>query len=45
MIHISKMSQKRITHPLEILSINQYLPVIEVVSIDMANGKVGLSLI
>jgi len=45
MIHISKMSQKRITHPLEILSINQYLPVIEVVSIDMANGKVGLSLV
>ncbi|MBT5934454.1 Tex-like N-terminal domain-containing protein [Sulfurimonas sp.] len=45
MIHISKMSQKRIAHPLEVLSINQYLPMIEVVSIDNANGKVGLSLI
>jgi len=45
MIHISKMSQKRIAHPLEILSINQYLPVIEVVSIDNENGKVGLSLV
>ncbi len=43
MIHISKMSQKRIAHPLEVLSINQYLPMIEVVSID--NGKIGLSLI
>ena len=45
MIHISKMSQKRIAHPLEILSINQYLPQIEVVSIDNENGKVGLSLL
>ena len=45
MIHISKMSSKRIAHPLEVLSINQYLPQIEVVSIDNANGKVGLSLI
>ena len=45
MIHISKMSQKRVAHPLEILSINQYLPQIEVVSIDNENGKVGLSLI
>ena len=45
MIHISKMSQKRIAHPLEVLSINQYLPMIEVVSIDNASGKVGLSLV
>lgn len=45
MIHISKMSQKRIAHPLEVLSINQYLPQIEVVSIDNENGKVGLSLV
>ena len=43
MIHISKMSSKRIAHPLEILSLNQYLPQIEVVSIE--NSKVGLSLI
>ncbi len=44
MIHISKMSDKRISHPLEVLSINQFLPQIEVVSIDEEKGKVGLSL-
>ena len=45
MIHISKMSAKRISHPLEVLSINQFLPQIEVVSIDEEKGKVGLSLV
>ena len=45
MIHISKMSTKRIAHPLEVLSINQYLPQIEVVSIDNEKGKIGLSLV
>jgi uncharacterized protein len=45
MIHISKMSNKRISHPLEILSLNQYLPKIEVVSVDYEKAKVGLSLI
>ena len=44
MIHISKMSQNRISHPLEVLSVNQYLPQIEVVSIDQERGKVALSL-
>ena len=44
MIHISKMSEKRIKHPLEVLSLNQYLPKIEVVSIDEQKGKIGLSL-
>ncbi len=44
MIHISKMSQRRISHPLEVLSINQYLQRIEVISIDLEKGKVGLSL-
>ncbi len=44
MIHISEMSQKRIAHPLEVLSVNQYLPRIEVISIDLEKGKVGLSL-
>ena len=43
MIHVSKMSATKISHPLEVLSLNQYLPQIEVVSID--EGKVGLSLI
>ena len=45
LVHISKMSAKRIKHPLEILSLNQYLPQIEVVSIDYASGKIGLSLV
>ncbi|MDD5400556.1 MAG: Tex family protein [Sulfurimonas sp.] len=45
MIHISKMSAKKISHPLEVLSLNQYLPQIEVISIDEEKGKVGLSLI
>jgi uncharacterized protein len=44
MIHISKMSQKRISHPLEVLSINQYLQRIEVISVNLEKGKVGLSL-
>ncbi len=44
MIHISQMSQKRIKHPLEVLSVNQYLSQIEVISIDIEKGKVGLSL-
>ena len=45
MIHISKMSEKRISHPLEVLSINQFLPQVEVISIDLEKGKVGLSLL
>ena len=44
MIHISKMSAKRISHPLEALSLNQYLPRIEVISIESDKGKVSLSL-
>ena len=45
MIHISKLSEKRIKHPLEIVSLNQYLPQIEVISIDLKNSKLGLSLV
>ena len=44
MIHISQMSQKRIAHPLEVLSVNQYLPRIEVIEIDIQKGKFGLSI-
>ena len=44
MIHISEMSEKRIKHPLEVLSVNQYLHQIEVISVDVEKGKVGLSL-
>jgi uncharacterized protein len=45
MIHISQMSDKRIKHPLEVLSVNQYLHQMEVISIDVEKGKVSLSLI
>ncbi|WP_295417803.1 Tex-like N-terminal domain-containing protein [Sulfurovum sp.] len=44
MIHISEISQQRIKHPLEVLSVNQYLPRVEVISIDLEKNKVGLSL-
>jgi uncharacterized protein len=44
LIHISQMSEKRIAHPLEVLSVNQQLPQIRVVEIDVEKGKVGLSL-
>ncbi|CAA6826215.1 MAG: Transcription accessory protein (S1 RNA-binding domain) [uncultured Sulfurovum sp.] len=44
MIHISKMSEKRISHPLEVLSVNQYLARIQVISVDLEKQKVGLSL-
>jgi uncharacterized protein len=44
MIHISKMSEKRIKHPLEVLSVNQYLARVQVVSVDVEKQKVALSL-
>ncbi len=44
MIHISKMSEKRISHPLEVLSVNQYLAQVQVLSVDVEKGKVALSL-
>ncbi|OHD88327.1 Tex family protein [Sulfuricurvum sp. RIFCSPLOWO2_12_FULL_43_24] len=44
LIHISQMSEKRISHPLEVLSVNQQLTSIRVVEVDIAKGKVGLSL-
>lgn len=44
LIHISQMSEKRISHPLEVLSVNQQLSRIRVVEVDVIKGKVGLSL-
>ncbi len=44
LIHISQMSEKRIAHPLEILSVNQQLRHIRVVEVDHQKGKVSLSL-
>ncbi|MFZ3053257.1 MAG: Tex family protein [Sulfuricurvum sp.] len=44
LIHISQMSEKRIAHPLEVLSVNQQLCHIRVVEVDQQKGKVSLSL-
>jgi len=44
LIHISQMSDKRISHPLEVLSINQQLTHIRVLEVDREKGKVSLSL-
>jgi protein Tex len=44
LIHISKMSNHRISHPLEVLSLNQFLPQIEVLSIDKEKNKVSLGI-
>ncbi|MFA6187888.1 MAG: Tex family protein [Sulfuricurvum sp.] len=44
LIHISQMSEKRISHPLEVLSVNQQLSRIRVLEVDVQKGKVALSL-
>lgn len=44
LIHISHLSDKRIAHPLEVLSINQQLARIRVLEVDKEKGKVSLSL-
>ncbi len=44
LIHISKISEKRVSHPLEAVSLNQYFSHIEVIAIDREKGKVSLSL-
>ncbi|MDD4854842.1 MAG: Tex-like N-terminal domain-containing protein [Sulfuricurvum sp.] len=44
LIHISQMSEKRIAHPLEVLSVNQQLSHIRVVEVDLLKGKVSLTL-
>ncbi len=45
MIHISKMSIKRVSHPLEVLSINQFLPQMEVLHINREQEKIELGLV
>ncbi len=44
LLHISQISQKRISHPSEVLSINQNLENIKVLSVDLEKQRVGLSL-
>lgn len=44
LLHISKISQKRISHPMDVLHINQQLKNIRISSIDKDKGRIGLSL-
>ena len=44
LLHISQISQKRVSHPSEILSINQNLENIKVISVDLEKQRVGISL-
>lgn len=44
LIHISQISNKRVSHPMDVLSINQFLPEIKVISVDLESKRVGLSL-
>ena len=45
LIHISEINKERISHPLEVLSVNQFLPRIRVLKADPEMSKVSLSLI
>lgn len=45
MIHISKMSAKRIKHPLEVLTLGEHLANIEVIAIDKEKSKMSLALV
>lgn len=44
LLHISQISQKRVSHPSEILSINQNLENLKVISVDLEKQRVGVSL-
>lgn len=44
LLHISQISEKRISHPSEVLSINQNLENLKVISVDLEKLRVGLSL-
>lgn len=44
LIHISQISQKRINHPIDVLSINQQLKEITILDIDLDKNRISLSL-
>jgi uncharacterized protein len=44
LLHISKISNKRINHPMDVLSVNQQLRDIKIDSIDLEKNRIGLSL-
>jgi uncharacterized protein len=45
LLHISKISHKRISHPMDILGVNQQLKNIKIDSIDRDKNRIGLSMI
>ncbi|MCI0501401.1 MAG: helix-hairpin-helix domain-containing protein, partial [Epsilonproteobacteria bacterium] len=44
LLHISQISHKRINHPMDILSVNQHLKNIKILSIDREKNKISLTL-
>lgn len=44
LLHISQISNNRINHPMDILSVNQQLRDIQIISIDKDKKRIGLSL-
>ena len=44
LLHISQISEKRVSHPSEVLSINQNLENLKVISVDLEKQRVGISL-
>ena len=44
LVHISKMSQSYISHPMEVVSVGDVVQV-EVLEVDLARNKVSLSLL
>lgn len=44
LLHISQISQKRINHPMDVLSVNQHLKDIKILSIDKEKNKISLTL-
>jgi protein Tex len=44
LLHISQISNQRIAHPMDVLSINQQLKNLKVISVDLDKQRVGVSL-
>jgi uncharacterized protein len=44
LLHISQISNKRINHPMDVLSVNQHLKDIKILSIDREKNKISLTL-
>jgi protein Tex len=44
LLHISQISEKRISHPMDVLSINQQLKNLKILSVDLEKQRVGVSL-